>query len=153
MVDDSPDDQFLLELAFRKSGVAHHFHALPSGEAALDYMKGSGKYGDRQKFPVPDVLILDLKMHGCSGLDVLKWLRQHPDCAIIPVIVFSSSNLPTDVKRAYQLGANAYVSKPGGLTELVELIQFAFQFWNRCEIPELPVTCGEAEKNQAVSHG
>jgi CheY-like chemotaxis protein len=145
MVDDSQDDQFLLEMAFRKSGVAHTFYALPSGDAAVQCLKGEGRFADRQLFPIPDILILDINMPGCySGLDVLRWLRKHPDCAIIPVIVFSSSDLATDVKQAYQFGANAYVCKPSGHSDLVELVKIAFQFWNRCEIPEVPGSCGES---------
>ena len=85
--------------------------------------------------PSPGALFLDLKLPNLNGFDVLQWLKEHEECKVIPVMVLTGSAIEQDVTRAYQLGANSYMVKPGTLDELVELLDVAFRFWWMCEIP------------------
>ena len=80
-------------------------------------------------------------MPGCSGFDMLEWLRTHPECSLIPKIVLSSSAEQKDVARAYQLGVNCYFKKPSTFEELCRFVQIAHAFWQTAEIPPLPGSC------------
>jgi CheY-like chemotaxis protein len=138
MADDSEEDVFFVKRALEQSKVAHFFHAVPDGSQALAYVKADGQYADRQAFPFPNVLLCDLKMPGMDGFDVLRWLRDHPRCKVIPTIMFSSSAIEADVLQSYVLGANAYLEKPSSLDDLSTTIQFLYQFWSRCQVPMAP---------------
>jgi CheY-like chemotaxis protein len=80
-------------------------------------------------------------MPGMDGFELLQWLKEHPECGIIPVIVFSSSRREADVRKAYQLGANAYIMKPRKLVELVDVLHSTYEFWSHCERPAIPKRC------------
>jgi CheY-like chemotaxis protein len=107
------------------------------GQEAIDYLNNTGKYSDRNAFPLPDLIILDLKMPRVSGFDVLQWIRNDGLARLIPVIVLSSSALTADVNRAYTLGANAYMVKPAEAVALERLIQTISDFWHAGEKPDL----------------
>jgi CheY-like chemotaxis protein len=76
-----------------------------------------------------------------GGLEVLKWLRDHPECNIIPVLVLSSSKEPRDVKRAYQLRANSYIVKPSAFEDLQAMLRTVHDYWCWCEKPPFPQKC------------
>lgn len=76
-----------------------------------------------------------------SGFEILQWLRNHPDCSVIPVMIFTASRQDEDIKRAYQMGANAYFVKPGTIGELQEMVKAAYNFWAWCEKPHVPEKC------------
>src|SRR5688572_23431444 len=141
VAEDTEDDALFLERGFRKAGLRNPLQILTDGTEVLKYLKAEGKYEDRQKYPFPSVFFTDIKMPKLSGFEVLQWLRDHPECRIIPTIVFSSSAEPEDVKRAYQIGANAYFVKPTTLGELEEMVRYAYEFWARCAKPPIPVKC------------
>jgi CheY-like chemotaxis protein len=141
VAEDDENDIFLLERAFKRVGVGMPSYICRDGAEAMAYLKGEEKFSDRISFPFPRVLITDLKMPKCSGMDLLRWLHEHPECNLIPKIVLSASAQPVDVKLAYQLGANCYFRKPGTFDELVELVELAQTFWTRAELPELPNNC------------
>jgi CheY-like chemotaxis protein len=124
--------------ALDKSGVAKSFYAVNNGDEAIAYLRGEGKYADRKEFPFPNILLLDLKMPGMDGFDILAWLQAHADCKVIPTIAFTSSAIDSDVHRVYVLGGNAYLVKPSGFHELVNLIQLTHQFWSQCQTPPPP---------------
>jgi CheY-like chemotaxis protein len=84
------------------------------------------------------VILTDLKMPGMHGFEFLKWLRDHPESSIIPVIVYSSSRLEPDVRKAYSLGANCYLAKPHRLDEMRHTLRLLYEFWSRCECPPMP---------------
>src|SRR5688572_15959770 len=129
VAEDSADDAFFLERAFRKLGLKNPVQILTDGGAVMDYLKGEGKFENRSEFPFPSVLFMDIKMPRVNGFEVLQWLNDHPQCRIIPTMIFSSSEQPEEVERAYQLGANAYLVKPNSTEELVELLRSAYDFW------------------------
>jgi CheY-like chemotaxis protein len=141
IAEDSEDDALLLKRAFRKIGLKNPFHILTDGAEVLKYLKGEGQYEDRQQYPFPSVLFTDVKMPRVSGFDILQWLREHPECRVIPTIVFSSSDETNDVTKAYELGANAYFVKPSSLGELEEMLRYAYEFWARCAKPPVPKKC------------
>ncbi len=135
IVEDLENDAVLLQMALKRAGIKDHVKVVDDGEEAIAYLHAKGKYRDRAKFPFPDVLFTDLKMPRMSGFEVLEWLRSHRECSIIPIIVMSASRLEEDVRKAYELGANAYLAKPGRLEELQNIIKVAFEFWALCEKP------------------
>jgi CheY-like chemotaxis protein len=128
-VDDDADDLLLFEHACRKAGLSCQLHAVSDGEEAITYLQGANHFSDRQKYPLPSLILLDLKMPRVNGFDVLAWLRQEEKCRLLPVIVLSSSNHEADVKRAYSLGANSYLVKPVAFDSLVELVQAIERYW------------------------
>ena len=141
IAEDSEDDALFLERAFRKIGMTNAVRILTDGQEVLDYLRGDGKYQDRQQFPFPSVLFTDIKMPRVNGFEVLQWLRDHPESKVIPTLMFSSSAQPEDVERAYRLGANAYLVKPASLPELEEMMRYAYEFWARCAKPRVAVKC------------
>jgi CheY-like chemotaxis protein len=121
--DDDPNDVFIFRMAFKRATLPHELYVVENGEAAINWMEGKGKFHDRDQFPTPDVIILDLKMPRKSGFDVLEWLRTKPELADRPVIVLSSSDDPGDVKRAYGLGAKTYFVKSSAFQDVIHYLR------------------------------
>jgi CheY-like chemotaxis protein len=141
VAEDSEDDIFLLERAFKKVGIGMPVHICRDGAEAMAYLKGEREFADRVRYPFPRVLITDLKMPKCSGFELLGWLHDHPECNLIPKIVLSSSAQPEDVTLAYQLGANAYFCKPGSSEKLISIVEISQKFWTEAVLPQLPQNC------------
>ena len=141
VADDDENDTLLLERAFKKVGVEMPVRVCRDGAEAMEYLKGEGKYADRTEYPFPRVVVTDLKMPKCTGFDLLQWLQNHPECNLIPKIVLSASRHESDVVLAYQLGLNAYFTKPTTFSELCEIVEIAQRFWTAAEIPPLPNKC------------
>jgi CheY-like chemotaxis protein len=138
LVEDDPHDAFLVKQEFDNASHLGFQHVC-DGHEAVRYLKGVGEYSDRQKHPLPDVILLDLKMPRFSGFDFLEWLHSKApdDERLIPVVVMSSSALQEDVKRAYALGANSYMTKPIDWTTFRERIKLLGIFWSEhAETPE-----------------
>jgi len=129
VADDDPNDIFLLQRAFRDAAVENPWHAVRDGQEAIDYLSGAGQFADRTLFPLPALLILDLKMPRKSGMDVLQWLRGVPALRHLPTVVFSSSAHPSDVEMAYEHGANGFIVKPSGTKDRLTLIKNLTDFW------------------------
>src|SRR6266850_2893614 len=132
VAEDDPNDVMLLELAIRKNGITSPVKVVRDGEEAIEYLEGKGQYADRQKYPFPNIIISDVKMPRRDGLEVIEWVRQHPKCSAVPIVMLSGSRIEHDVVKAYKLGANSYFTKPTTLDELTELIRLAFDYWTRC---------------------
>ena len=126
IAEDSEDDAFFLERAFRKIGLKNPVQILTDGAAVMDYLKAEGKFKDRSEYPFPSVLFLDIKMPRVSGFEVLHWLKENEQCKIIPTMVFSSSEQPEDIERAYQLGVNAYIVKPNKAEDLEVILRSTY---------------------------
>jgi DNA-binding response OmpR family regulator len=122
-VEDDPNDTLLFQHACRKAGVAFDLQAVHDGDQAMAYLRGTNDFSDRQKHPMPKLILLDLKMPRVSGFDVLTWLRSETFLNQVPVVVLTSSNHDADVKRAYDLGAKSYLVKPVGFDALVDLVK------------------------------
>lgn len=128
-VEDDANDVILLEHGLKKAGVKVTMFNVADGQEAIEYMSGHGRYADRGEFPLPCLILLDLKMPRVSGIDFLQWLRARPEFASIVVIVFSSSELRADVAAAYKTGANSFVSKPTAPEALNNLVHLLRGWW------------------------
>lgn len=137
VAEDSDDDRFMYGRALEKIGFKN-VRFVPDGEEAISYLRAQGKYANRNEFPFPNWLILDLKMPRKGGFEVLQWLNEHPDCSVVPTIIMTSSMIPSDVKRAYELGATTFFSKPHSQAELMALFQGLLDYWCRAETPAPP---------------
>jgi CheY-like chemotaxis protein len=120
LVEDDPNDTVLIRRAFQKAGFGDSLKIVSDGGQAMQYLQGQKEYGDRARFPLPFLLLLDLKMPGTDGFEVLQWIRRQPDLKRLLVVVLTSSNLQTDVDRAYDLGANSYLVKPVEFSQMCE---------------------------------
>ena len=143
IAEDNEDDITLLESALAAIACKNTIRIVRDGQELLDYLRGEGKYADRRAYPFPNVLLLDIKMPRVSGLDVLRWLNSHPECSVMPTVVFSASDLDEDVALAYELGANAYFVKPMTFQSLKDILRSMFEFWGKCTKPPLPQKCAD----------
>jgi len=146
VVDDSANDTFLLEQAFKKAAAPSRLHAAQDGIEARAYLKGEGEFSDRAVHPFPDIVLLDLNMPRMNGFEFLEWLRDDPECECLVVYVLSASARDGDVQRAYELGANSYVVKPSRMDELVSFVAALHQ-WHRFTV--LPTHRYVPAENQA----
>jgi CheY-like chemotaxis protein len=141
LVEDDPNDVLLIQRAFQKAGLRDCLKVVGDGEQAMDYLGGREIYSDRQRFPIPFLLLLDLKMPGTDGFEVLQWVRADGELKRLLVVVLTSSNLQADVDRAYELGANSYLVKPVEFDDMVNLIRRFEVYWTEINrIPTNPST-------------
>lgn len=140
LVEDEPNDVFLIRRAFGKAKVENPIQSVADGEQAMAYLNGEGDYADRTRYPLPGLMLLDLKLPRKGGLEVLAWLRaQKNSVQRIPVVVLTSSKQSTDINRAYELGANSYLVKPVAFESLVQVVQMLDRYWMvMSERPEVP---------------
>jgi len=131
-VEDEEPYVFLLKLMFERAGITNPVHVVPDGQAAIEYLAGTGAYADREQYPMPCLVLLDLKLPKVSGLDVLKWLRQQPSLKRLVVVVLSASAQPEDIERAYDLGANSYIEKPLQMDRTLEIMKRLKDWWLDC---------------------
>ena len=129
LVDDNEMDVELTIDAFESVGVRHEIHVAVNGEQALDYLYGVGLHADRTLFPLPDFVLLDLKMPKVDGFEVLRRIKNTPLVRRIPIIVLTSSREESDLASAYDTGANSYVRKPSSMKELLQLVRELDHYW------------------------
>ena len=129
LTEDDAADVLLLRRAFEKAGVTNPLQVVSDGDQAVAYLAGQDDYADRERHPLPALILLDIKLPRRSGLDVLTWVRQQPSLMGIPVIMLTSSQEPADISRAYDAGANAYHVKPVGFEELLGFVQALKAYW------------------------
>jgi len=129
LVEDNDDDIFLMRRALKGARIANPLLVVEDGQQAVDYLSGTGQYADREQFPFPAVVFLDLKLPMKSGLDVLDWIRKQPQFDNLVVLVLTSSSEPSDLKRAYSLGANSYLVKPPTAEQLLDLAKAFKWYW------------------------
>jgi CheY-like chemotaxis protein len=127
--EDDSDDAFFMQRAFRAARCEELLQIVSDGEQAIAYLAGTGAFADRQRHPLPALVLLDINMPICTGLDVLKWRRDQAALASLPVVVLTSSSLEADMNRALALGAIRYLVKPGHPDGLVELVKSLEQYW------------------------
>ncbi len=135
LVEDEPDDAHLLTRAFRKAGIMNPIRHLQDGDEAVAYLSGTAPYENRQKHPLPIVILLDLKLPRRSGFEVLEWIRGQPLLKRLPVIMLTSSAHGSDVSHAYDLGANSYLVKPVAAAALDDMVETVHAYWIRLNRP------------------
>lgn len=128
-IEDREEDVYLLRRAIQRAELDADVQVVGDGQEAIDYLAGHGKFADRQNFPEPYLVLLDLKLPLRMGLDVLAWIRAQPKLRTLIVIVLSSSIDQGDVQRAYELGANAFLVKPSAMNTFTEMCRALKLFW------------------------
>ena len=129
LVEDSEDDVFLMKRALKEAGIKNPLFAVEDGEQAIAYLSGTGPFTDRAEHPLPKLLFLDLKLPLKSGHEVLAWIRKQELLKPLVVVVLTSSDEPSDVTRAYQLGANSYLVKPPTSEQLLDMARAFKWYW------------------------
>lgn len=126
LVDDNPGDLQLIKEMLAEAKHSNRAHAVRGGRAALMFLRKQGAYRD---VPTPDLVLLDINMPGMNGLEVIQEIRTDPELTCLPIIVLTSSDDERDIRRCYELRANCYVSKPGGLDGLGRIVRSIDEFW------------------------
>jgi len=129
LVEDRNDDVYLVRRALSKADVRNPFFVVQNGEEALAYLDGLGKYSNRDEFPLPDIMLLDLKMPRMDGYEVLRAVRSKPDFKALRIIVLTSSEDLNDVNKAYELGANSFLVKPLEFENYAAMMRTLSSFW------------------------
>ena len=139
LVEDDLNDIFLVKRAFKIARVHNPLQGVTDGQEAIQYLRGDGKYADRAAFPLPKLIVMDIKMPRKTGFEVLEWVKgDDRPLRRIPIVIVSSSDNPTDINRAYELGANAYMVKPVDYRAVEHLFNAITQYWGlECAKPEL----------------
>lgn len=122
-IEDSEEDLELFRRACAAADLPAVFHRVEDGSEAVGYLKGEAHFNDRSQYPLPDLIVLDLKMPGMGGLDFLKWLRREADFLSLPVLIFTVSEKAEDKARALAEGATGYFVKPKDFETLVRLAE------------------------------
>jgi CheY-like chemotaxis protein len=129
VAEDDENDRFFVQRAFKKANFPIELQFVEDGEHATAYLSGLGKYDDRRRFPMPILILLDLKMPKLNGFEVLEWLKTQQGLRRLPVAILSSSALQSDINRAYDLGVNAYLIKPISLVEFEKVFRKVTEFF------------------------
>lgn len=129
LVEDNPDDVFFMQRAFKAAAIENPLQVAVDGQEAIDYLAGVGKFADRDAFPLPCLMLLDLKLPRKTGHEVLKWIRDRPDLATLIVIALTTSRETKDITEAYRLCVNAYLVKPTSPAELANIMTKIRDFW------------------------
>jgi CheY-like chemotaxis protein len=129
LAEDDENDIFLMRRAFERVGVPNPLFVVQNGQEAINYLSGTGQYQDRNKFPMPGLLLLDLKMPWMDGFDVLKWLRAHREFDTLPVVVLTSSKLQGDIDKSREYGVYDYRVKPQSFDDLMRLLDDVRKCW------------------------
>lgn len=129
LVEDNPDDAELIRYAFQKADIRNPLVIVTDGDAAVDYIGRTGAYADRSGLPLPELILLDLKLPRRSGLEVLSFVRQHEPTRHTPVVVLTSSDQEADIRRSYERGANSFLVKPIGRDGLIDMARALKAYW------------------------
>jgi len=137
LAEDREDEVLLIRRAFREANFVNPLRVVPDGEEAIAYLEGKGKYANREEYPIPALLLLDLKIPRKDGFEVLDWIRHHPQLSALRVVVLTASDHISDVNRAYQLGANSFLVKPVDFDDFVEMTQALRCYWMWSQEPQI----------------
>jgi CheY-like chemotaxis protein len=129
LVEDSEDDIFFFKRAMKRAGARYPMHVVMDGEEAVDYLGGKGKFTDRTRHPLPDLIFLDIQMPRMDGHEVLFWIREQPHLKTIPVVILSTSSQAIDIQRAHSSGGNAYLIKNADSEKFATVLDHTLYFW------------------------
>jgi len=149
LVEDNEEDIVLLRRAFRNADVANRVVEVRDGQAAIQYLSGDADYADRARYPIPFLILLDLRLPKLSGFEVLAWIRDQPELAGLIIVVLTGSEQVLDITKAHDLGANSYLVKPGDFNELVEMVKGIKGHWLLVDRPDEPAASKGAPRQNA----
>lgn len=129
VAEDRDDDLFMLRRSFQQLGFETPVQYVRDGSEAIAYLAGEGKFANRREYPLPALLLLDLKMPRKNGFEVLEWIQQQPNLTKLRTIVLTTSEDIYEVNRAYKLGAASFLTKPLNFTEFKDTIQMVHNYW------------------------
>jgi CheY-like chemotaxis protein len=129
LVEDSDDDALIMKMACQRTGIPHTLRVVTDGEAAIEYLTGKGIYADRTKYPLPDLVFLDLRLPKRTGHEVLEWIRNQSELKSLPVVVLTTSKEPIDISRAYSLGVTSYLRKIPEQVEFGQAVRVILKYW------------------------
>lgn len=141
--EDEEFDVLFLKHAFAEAGIANLLRVVANGRQAIDYLAGRGAYADRQKYPLPGVVLLDLNLPYQTGFEVLNWIRQQPGLSSLVVLVYTSSDQPQDIEQAYACHANGYLLKPSDPDQLCAMVKALKEYWLVHNLP--PSCCADGQ--------
>ena len=152
VAEDNPDHVRILERALAMAGTPVNFQVVSCGEDVIAYLKGTGDFSNREKHPIPHLILLDLKMPGLNGFDVLVWIRQRAEWRCIPVVVLTISHYGPDIQKAYELGANSFLSKDSNFENFCASLRQMADFWLKHAIlpkpgPFVPDPSSQSRRN------
>jgi CheY-like chemotaxis protein len=142
LVEDLKDDIELTLRVLNKSKLENRIHITRDGQEALDYMYRKGKYEDENKAPMPDLILLDIKLPKVDGLEVLKQLKSDPKFKRIPTVILTVSQREEDINKSYDLGANSYIVKSVAFDEFNETIENIERYWALTNTPPVAESRG-----------
>ena|SRR5882762_1138308 len=148
IAEDREDDILLMRRAFRSAAIPNPIHVVRDGDEAIAYLQGEAQYANRAEYPLPALMLLDLKMPRVDGFEVLRWLRGQPGLSTLRVIVLTSSSDMGDVNRAYHLGANSFLVKPTDFENFVAMTRFLHDHW--LQTSKAPETSRAVERGTSV---
>jgi len=129
LAEDNENHVLLIRRAFEQAGLVNPLYVVSDGEEVIAYLKGEGKYANREEYPLPCLLLLDLKMPRKDGFEVLEWLQSQPKLSLLRTVVLTTSEELRDVNRAYKLGANSFLTKPIDFRDFVQLTAAVKGYW------------------------
>ena len=138
LAEDDPEDRFLTSRALEKNNSKHKLCTVENGEQLLDYLSGKKQYSDRARFPLPNLILLDLNMPGIDGREALRAIRANSTYSSIPVVMLTTSESREDIAYCYELGANSYICKPADFKDLKSNLAALTHYW--FETVQLPGT-------------
>ena len=129
LVEDNPSDIGLTKRALAKSRIANELVVAEDGQEALDYLFANVKHTSRDVSNLPALVLLDLRLPGIDGLEVLRQIRLDPRTCRLPVVILTTSNEEQDVAQSYDLGANSYIRKPVDFTQFAQAVEHLGLYW------------------------
>lgn len=149
LVEDNPDDVFIMQRAWKKAGIQNTLLVVEDGQKAIDYFSGAEPYTDRQKYPIPCLVLLDLKLPYRSGHEVVEWMRSNEETRGLAVVFLTASHSEWDIQQAYRLGGNAYLVKPPTAEKLVDMLKALKDFWmHHNQFSPECLVIGESDKDE-----
>lgn len=150
LAEDNEEDIFLIRRAWQKCGYPNPLVVTNDGYQAIDYLGGQPPYTDRRRYPLPCLVLLDIKMRLLDGFEVLAWLQTRPELRHLPAVMLSASHAEEDTARAWRLGALDYFVKPVEPTELQNILRKVHERWMAEPGAELRRVNGRARKRSRL---
>jgi CheY-like chemotaxis protein len=135
LVEESEDDSLLFERALTGTTLPFDVRIVPSYTHAQHYLQGAGQFADRYKFRFPKLIIADHSQDAFGTTEFLQWLRSHPECQVIPVILLTGTGSPSLIQSSYDLGIHAFFEKPAANADLQALLKLILAYWAKASVP------------------